>query len=150
VRALLEEQVASAQAAGVPRRIGVTLVAADDASVDGDALLLRRAVGNLLDNALDFSPDGAQIEVTLTRRGRSVEVSVRDYGPGIPDYADDKVFEKFYSLARPHNLRKSTGLGLPFVREIAELHGGRVTLRNAEGGGALAVLSLPRGTSVVD
>ena len=76
-------------------------------------------------------------------------MSVRDHGPGIPDYADDKVFEKFYSLARPHSQRKSTGLGLPFVREIAELHSGRVTLRNAPGGGAIAVLSLPRGAAVV-
>ena len=149
MRALLEERVASAQAAGAPRRIGVSLVASDDASVDGDALLLRRAVGNLLDNALDFSPEGGAIEVTLATRGRSLDVSVRDRGPGIPDYADDKVFEKFYSLARPHSQRKSTGLGLPFVREIAALHSGRITLRNAEGGGAIAVLSLPRGTSPV-
>ena len=148
MRALLEARVASAQAAGAPRRIGVTLIATEDASVEGDALLLQRAVGNLLDNALDFSPEGGLVEVTLAARGRSLEVGVRDHGPGIPDYADDKVFEKFYSLARPHSQRKSTGLGLPFVREIAELHGGRVTLRNAEGGGAVAVLSLPRGAAV--
>jgi two-component system, OmpR family, sensor histidine kinase CreC len=150
LRGLLEERVASAQAAGAPRSIGVVLTVERDATVDGDALLLHRAVGNLLDNSLDFSPDGGRIEVALAGRERSVDVCVRDHGPGIPDYADDKVFEKFYSLARPHSQRKSTGLGLPFVREIAELHGGRVTLRNAEGGGALAVLSLPRGDSVVD
>jgi two-component system sensor histidine kinase CreC len=53
------------------------------------------------------------------------------------------VFEKFFSLARPHNQRKSTGLGLAFVKEIAQLHSGRVTLRNADGGGALATLNLP-------
>jgi two-component system sensor histidine kinase CreC len=145
MQALLEERVASAQAAGAPRRISVSLTADEDACVDGDALLLQRAVGNLLDNALDFSPDGGHIEVNLQTAGRRVEVSVRDRGPGIPEYADDKVFEKFYSLARPHSQRKSTGLGLPFVREIAELHGGRITLRNAEGGGALALLALPRG-----
>jgi two-component system sensor histidine kinase CreC len=145
LRALLEERVASAQAAGAPRRISVSLGPGDDACVDGDALLLQRAVGNLLDNALDFSPEGGHIEVDLRTAGRRVEISVRDHGPGIPEYADDKVFEKFYSLARPHSQRKSTGLGLPFVREIAELHGGRITLRNAAGGGALALLALPRG-----
>jgi two-component system sensor histidine kinase CreC len=148
LRGLLEERVASAQAAGAPRRLGVTLADGDDASVDGDALLLRRAIGNLLDNAIDFSPEGGAIVVTLTPRGRTIDVGVRDHGPGIPDYADDKVFEKFYSLARPHSQRKSTGLGLPFVREIAALHGGRITLRNADGGGAIAVLSLPRGASI--
>ncbi len=143
LRALLEERVASAQAAGAPRGITVTLDAAQDASVDGDALLLQRAVGNLLDNALDFSPQGGTVEVTLTQRGRFADITVRDHGPGIPDYADQKVFEKFYSLARPGSQRKSTGLGLPFVREIAALHQGRITLRNADGGGAVAVLGLP-------
>ena len=140
---LLEECVASAQAAGAPRQIRVTLTAATDASVEGDALLLQRAVSNLLDNALDFSPDSATIEVMLTTDTRQAEITVRDHGPGIPDYADDKVFEKFFSLARPGTQRKSTGLGLPFVREVATLHDGRVTLRNAPGGGALATLALP-------
>jgi two-component system sensor histidine kinase CreC len=140
---LLEERVASAHAAGAPRAIAVTLTLQAEAWVEGDPLLLQRAVGNLLDNALDFSPAGGRIEVGLALRGRAAEISVRDHGPGLPDYADDKVFEKFYSLARPGTQRKSTGLGLPFVREIAALHHGRVSLRNAEGGGALALLMLP-------
>jgi two-component system sensor histidine kinase CreC len=143
LRALLEERVASANAAGAPRSITVALDAPADAVVEGDALLLQRAVGNLLDNALDFSPDGGRIEVALARSGRHAEIRVRDHGPGIPDYADERVFEKFYSLARPGTQRRSTGLGLPFVREIAALHHGRITLRNADGGGALALLTLP-------
>ena len=147
LKPLLEELVASAEAAGAPRRIVVMLDAPADAQVDGDVFLLRRAIGNLLDNALDFSPAGARVTLSLVPRGRSVDVTVRDHGPGIPDYADDKVFEKFYSLARPHSQRKSTGLGLAFVKEIAELHDGRASLRNAEGGGALATLSLPRSAS---
>ena len=53
------------------------------------------------------------------------------------------MFEKFYSLARPHNQKKSTGLGLAFVKEIANLHRGRVELVNGPGGGALATLTLP-------
>jgi two-component system, OmpR family, sensor histidine kinase CreC len=141
--ALLDDAVASAQAAGAPRGIAVALDAGVEASVQGDPLLLRRAVGNLLDNALDFSPSGGRIDVALAVKARSVEISVRDHGPGIPDYADERVFEKFYSLARPGTQRRSTGLGLPFVREIAAQHGGRIALRNAEGGGALASLSLP-------
>jgi two-component system sensor histidine kinase CreC len=143
LRALLEERVASASAAGAPRSIAVTLDAPAEAVVEGDALLLQRAVGNLLDNALDFSPEGGRIEVTLALAGRHAEIHVRDHGPGIPDYADDRVFEKFFSLARPRTQRKSTGLGLPFVREVMSLHHGRVSLRNAEGGGALATLSVP-------
>jgi two-component system sensor histidine kinase CreC len=142
---LLQEAVASAQGAAAARRITIALQAGVPAWADGDALLLRRAVANLLDNAIDFSPDGGSVDVALDSAGRGIEIRVRDRGPGIPDYADAKVFEKFYSLARPHSRKKSTGLGLAFVKEIAELHHGRITLRNAAGGGALAVLALPRG-----
>ena len=145
LRALLEELAASARASGAARGVAVELVAGADTTVEGDAFLLRRALANLIDNALDFSPANAKIALTMIVHARSVDLSVRDHGPGIPDYAEDKVFEKFYSLARPHSCKKSTGLGLPFVKEIAELHHGRVTLKNApEGGGAVATLSLPR------
>jgi two-component system, OmpR family, sensor histidine kinase CreC len=143
LRALLHDLASSAESAGAPRQLRVQLHEGGDAIVDGDPLLLRRAVGNLLDNAVDFSPDGSTIEVALARKGSRAEVTIRDHGPGIPDFADAKVFEKFFSLARPHNRRKSTGLGLAFVKEIADLHDGRVTLRNAEGGGALATFNLP-------
>lgn len=110
---------------------------------DGDPLLLRQAVGNLLDNAIDFSPEGGTVRLSLRLQGRRGVIAVRDQGPGIPAYAQAQVFQKFYSLARPHSQKKSTGLGLAFVREIAALHGGSITLGNAEGGGAQATLTLP-------
>lgn len=142
LRPLLQELVASVQPAAAARGLTVALEDGDDAAVQGDAFLLQRALSNLIDNALDFSPAGGTVTLALKRR-RHAEITVRDHGPGIPDYAEDKVFEKFYSLARPHSRKKSTGLGLTFVKEIAELHEGRVTLANAPGGGALATLSLP-------
>ncbi|MBO9642906.1 MAG: two-component system sensor histidine kinase CreC [Pseudacidovorax sp.] len=110
---------------------------------DGDPLLLRQAVGNLLDNAVDFSPEGGTVRLSLRLQGRRGVIAVRDQGPGIPAYAQAQVFQKFYSLARPHSQKKSTGLGLAFVREIAALHGGSIALGNAEGGGAQATLTLP-------
>jgi two-component system sensor histidine kinase CreC len=143
LRPLLEELVASAQASGAARGIRVELAPVAAAWVEGEAFLLRRAIGNLLANALDFSPEGGVVRVELLPRARGVDIVVRDEGPGIPEYAGARVFEKFYSLARPHSSKKSTGLGLPFAKEIAELHHGRVALRNGEGGGAVAMLSLP-------
>jgi two-component system sensor histidine kinase CreC len=143
LRPLLDELAASAQTAGASRGLRVEVPAGEDATVEGDAFLLRRAIANLIDNALEFSPAGGTVTVALATHRRSVDVTVRDHGPGIPDYAEDKVFEKFYSLARPSTHKKSTGLGLSFVREIAELHHARVTLVNAPSGGALATLSLP-------
>jgi two-component system sensor histidine kinase CreC len=143
LRALLDEVGTSAQASGAARGVRVEVQAGDAASVEGDAFLLRRALTNLVDNAIDFSPREGVVSLALRRRGRSVDAIVQDQGPGVPDYAEAKVFEKFYSLARPHSNKKSTGLGLSFVKEIAELHHGRVSLKNAAGGGALATLSLP-------
>jgi len=142
LHALLDEVAASARASGAARGVRVEQRAGDAASVEGDAFLLRRALANLVDNAIDFSPRDGVVTLALQRRGRSVDAIVQDQGPGIPDYAEAKVFEKFYSLARPHSNKKSTGLGLSFVKEIAELHHGRVSLKNAEGG-ARATLSLP-------
>lgn len=143
---LLRDLVDAAQPAGTARGVRVSIEdtgLGEHLAVEGDAFLLQRAVANLLDNAIDFSPQGGQVRLKVARQRRSLDITVRDEGPGIPDYAELKVFEKFYSLARPHSRKKSTGLGLSFVKEIAELHRGRATLQNAIGGGALATLSLP-------
>ncbi|MBC7600356.1 MAG: two-component system sensor histidine kinase CreC, partial [Polaromonas sp.] len=125
---VLEDLAHTLQSVATQRQIRISVVAFEDATVEADPFLLRRAVSNLLDNALDFSPEGGQIELGLAVQGRWVCITVRDQGPGIPTYAQDKVFEKFYSLARPHSKKKSTGLGLSFVKEIASLHRGRVEL----------------------
>jgi two-component system, OmpR family, sensor histidine kinase CreC len=144
MKPLVEELAAAAQDTAGLRGIRVQVDAPQDAVVEGDAFLLRRALSNLLDNAIDFSPDGGAVLLSLRSTARTVSLEVKDHGPGIPDYAQDKVFEKFYSLARPHSRKKSTGLGLSFVREIASLHRGRIELVNGEGGGAVATFSLPR------
>ena len=114
----------------------------DDIEVPGDALLLRQALGNLVDNAIDFSNAGERIELRSTRRDGMLALTVSDRGAGIPPFAQERLFERFYSLPRPDGAR-STGLGLPFVREAALLHGGTVTVRNRDGGGTEAVLELP-------
>ena len=143
MRPLLEELIAGSQDAAAARDIRIVLDAPGDAEVEGDPFLLRRAVSNLLDNAIDFSLNGSQVKLKLERNPRTARILVQDQGPGIPEYAQDKVFEKFYSLARPHSSKKSTGLGLSFVREIASLHHGRIEVDNAPEGGAIATLSLP-------
>lgn len=111
--------------------------------VRGDAFLLERAVLNLLENAVAFTSPGGAVSVGM-RRGEGLwRFTVEDSGPGIPDYALPHAFERFYSLPRPDTGRKSSGLGLAFVRETALLHGGEAALSNRPEGGARAVLSLP-------
>ena len=108
-----------------------------------DAFILRAAVTNLLENAIDFSPHGESVQITLSANNGQTLLSIRDHGAGIPDYARDKVFERFYSLRHHGAGRKGTGLGLTLVREAAELHGGSVTLDSAPDGGTEARLTLP-------
>ncbi|MEO7100526.1 MAG: two-component system sensor histidine kinase CreC [Luteolibacter sp.] len=109
----------------------------------GDAFILRAAVTNLLENAIDFSPRGGKIEIALNTPDGHVILSIRDHGPGVPEYAREKIFERFYSLRHHSAGRKGTGLGLTLVKETAELHGGSITLEPADGCGTVAKLTLP-------
>jgi two-component system sensor histidine kinase MprB len=106
--------------------------------VMGSAERLRVAVRNLLDNAAKFGPTQGPVEVGLT----DGSLSVRDHGPGIPDEDSARVFDRFYRSTRDRSVPGS-GLGLAIVRQVAHAHGGRVTVEQPSGGGALLRLSLP-------
>ena len=94
---------------------------------------------------IDFSPPGGRIAITLDGDGERARVRVRDQGPGIPDYAMPRLFERFYSTPRPDTGKRGSGLGLNLVQEVARLHRGALDLRNHPEGGAEASLSLPTG-----
>jgi two-component system, OmpR family, sensor histidine kinase CreC len=97
----------------------------------------------LVQNAIDFSPGGARIAVTCTKNGDMIDLRIDDEGPGIPEFARPRVFEKFFSLERPETGKKSTGLGLNFAKEVALLHGGTVDVNNLPERGLRAQLLLP-------
>ena len=114
-----------------------------DIILQADSFLLGQAIVNLLENALDFSPCDSIVRVNVIEENKQIQIQIKDQGAGIPDYALDKIFDKFYSLPRPSTNQKSTGLGLNFVQEVAKLHGGSVSLNNHPEGGAMAVITLP-------
>jgi two-component system sensor histidine kinase CreC len=123
-----------------------TAVGADDGTVVGERFLLRQALANLLQNALDFSTAGGRVELRAVREPGRLAFIVEDEGPGVPDYALGRVFERFYSLPRPSSGQKSTGIGLSLVREIARLHGGDASLGNrTDRAGARAVFWISAG-----
>ena len=112
--------------------------AADQVEVDEQAVVAAVDVGE------QPAVRVAWLHVALEVQARDARIVVRDQGPGVPEYALGRAFEKFYSLPRPGGGKRSTGLGLAFVQEIASLHQGRASLVNAPEGGAIASLTLPR------
>ena len=112
-------------------------------TIKADSFLLGQAIYNLLENALDFSQSNSVVNISVIEENKQIQIVVKDQGAGIPDYALDKIFDKFYSLPRPSTNQKSTGLGLNFVQEVVKLHGGSVTISNHGAGGAIAIITLP-------
>jgi len=128
------------------RGVRIQMEADSQLTVTGEYFLLEIAVANLLQNAIDFSPAGSCIQIRVARVSDApwVELRIVDEGPGIPDYALPRLFERFYSLSRPDTRRKSSGLGLCFVREAVELHRGSVSVGNrTDGQGGCATIRLP-------
>jgi len=140
--AALVEDVLKAQCARIEGAgLHVEQAIAADVKVFGEPFLLRQALGNLLDNALDFTPPGGALRFSAQVRHNDVQVSLFNQADAIPDYALPRLSERFYSLPRPASGRKSTGLGLNFVEEVMKLHGGSLQIGN-EPGGVQAVLHL--------
>jgi len=140
---LIAEAVAVVRPSAEARGVKLVTERRDGARMRGERVLLREALVNLLQNAVEFSSAGGAVTVREERDGKRVCLVVEDEGPGVPEYALGQVFERFYSLPRPGTAVKSTGLGLTLVREIAHLHGGEAKLENRVGGGARAVMSVP-------
>lgn len=133
-------EVATDVAARFRRRTGKEIVVDIEGAgvIDGRRAMLDRAVSNLVDNALKFSPDGDAVQVTV--RGGVIEVA--DRGQGIADEDRERVFDRFYRATTARTLPGS-GLGLSIVAQIGVLHGGTVALEAREGGGTVARLMLP-------
>lgn len=141
---VIQEAIASVMPLSERKNLSIEFtLPKEDALVPGERFLIIRAVLNLLQNAIEFTPPGSSIHITLHRKPGAWTISIRDEGEGIPDFALDKVFDRFYSLPRPDTGKKSTGLGLSFVREVALLHGGAIHLENrTDAPGAVATFSL--------
>jgi signal transduction histidine kinase len=111
-------------------------------TVDGDRLLLRRLIRNLLENARRYAGDGP-IDVSVVKESERAVLEVRDHGPGIAVDERERIFEPFYRLAATRESGRGSGLGLALVREIARRHGGEAVCLAAEGGGSRFRIDLP-------
>lgn len=147
LRELVEAAWASLRPLAEQRQIYLALVGPSPCPARGDGPRLHRALLNLLDNALRYSPDGSAIEVGLRSSGNWWLIDVRDHGVGLSDEDRSHMFERFYrgDPSRVRSQRAGSGLGLAIVQQIAVTHGGRIQGRNHPQGGTVMELVLPKG-----
>jgi len=126
------------------RGVSVASRALAPAAVVGDAAALRRALLNLVDNAVKYTPAGGKVEVSLLREAATAAVVVRDSGIGVAPADAERIFQPFVRLeAARERAGSGAGLGLSIARSIVIAHGGQLTLENAPGGGSVFTVRLP-------
>jgi two-component system OmpR family sensor kinase len=142
--AMARECVAQAALEASAREVRLDTELAAEVAVEGSAALLERALGNLISNALKFSPEGGQVVVSVQIAQGQAELRVRDHGPGVPEAELEQLFRPFY---RGSNAARAEGhgLGLAIVQRVVRVHGGELEARNAEGGGLDVRMRLPLG-----
>jgi signal transduction histidine kinase len=140
---LLVDVTANAQVVAEAKRVTVDLVALDELPVRGDPDLLRQLVMILLDNAVKFSPDGAQVVVAARRQNREAQFTVEDHGPGIDPEILPHVFDRFYRGDRARSRATGAGLGLSIANWIAEVHGATITIDTQPAKGTRLTVTFP-------
>jgi len=131
---LVKQQLAALAAPLAQRRLQLRWLHEDETPVPVDAERLAMALSNLLANAIDFAPEGSTLELAVRREGGQMLFTLRDHGPGVPDFALPQLGERFFSTPRPRDGAKGSGLGLAIVRQVAVLHGGTLAFEPAEPG----------------
>ena len=138
--AIAREVVDAQGPTAAARQVQLELHTNGPTRVRGDPLWLRRALENLVGNAVQHSPDGERVELEI-RNGSECVAEVRDHGSGVDPAIRDRLFERFATTRHGDG---GTGLGLAIVRAVAELHGGRAELRETGPSGSVFALTLPR------
>ena len=110
--------------------LNIDIQISSNATLNGEKILLEQAIGNIVNNALDFSPASGKITMKASQTNSAISIIVLDDGPGIPPQVINKLFTRFFSVTRPDTGTRGNGLGLRFVRKIMKLHGGEVSLQN--------------------
>jgi two-component system OmpR family sensor kinase len=139
---LLDKALKSTNGLAAEKRIEVRLQS-NSMQFDGCAPDLERMLRNLIENAVDHSPEGSTVDVSARALDDSLELSVTDHGPGVRQGEEERIFEPFYRGGGLNGAVHGAGLGLAIVREIARTHGGDVSVQRAPGGGARFVVRLP-------
>jgi signal transduction histidine kinase len=139
VQTIIEDAISNLATTAQSANISViSTVGSNLPTVSGDPALIRRALNNLLDNAIKFSPDGTQVTITAQAEpNHAIRFSVLDSGPGVSKQYQRIIFEKYGQVPGRDGRRRGTGLGLAFCRLVAEAHQGRIWVEPRPGGGSI-------------
>jgi signal transduction histidine kinase len=114
-------------------------------TIRGDHARLRQVLGNLIENAVKYSPEAGEVRLAAAAGNGAVRISVRDNGPGIPRDQQARIFEKFGRADVEGGSKPGSGLGLFIARSIAEAHGGSLDVSSGSDGGSTFTLTVPVG-----
>jgi signal transduction histidine kinase len=141
----LTEALAVVQPLAIAKHIEIHAEdAAPDLSVYADRVRFKQILYNLLSNAIKFTPQNGRVAIAAAHCGSEIEIVVSDTGPGIPLEEQDRIFERFYQVAKP-GINEGTGLGLAITKRLVEQHGGRIRVESAPGKGSRFSFTLPSG-----
>lgn len=147
---VIDEVVRAARVLASARDVSIEVRTVPSAALTGDEDLVRRLVGNLLDNAVRYAPPGSAVDVALSRSAHGYDIVVTDRGPGIPIESQERIFERFYRVEHSRARRASdggAGLGLAVAKWIANVHGGNVALTHSSAEGSTFTARLPFSSS---
>lgn len=141
---LISEAIDASRMAAETRNISLSFTKMGDFEVLGDRRQIEMAVSNLVENAINYSPDGTRVAVALRQKEALAEISISDQGVGIPDKDIERIFERFYRVD-PARSRATggTGLGLSIVKHVVNNHGGDISVWSVEGAGSTFTIRLP-------
>ncbi|KPK03807.1 MAG: hypothetical protein AMJ56_18470, partial [Anaerolineae bacterium SG8_19] len=141
---VVETSISAMQPPATSKKIGLVLDdPAEDLLIEGNSVLLSRASGNLLDNAIKYTPEGGEVHIRLGQNNGNALVSIIDNGPGIPTRDLPRVFEKFFRARPELDDVPGSGLGLAIVKIITEQHGGQVWVESQPEKGSTFTIALP-------
>lgn len=141
---LISEAIDGSRLAAEARNISLNYSELADLQVLGDRHQIEMAISNLVENAINYSPDGTRVAIALRKRGDLAEISISDQGIGIPEKDIERIFERFYRVD-PARSRATggTGLGLSIVKHVVANHGGDISVWSVEGAGTTFTIRLP-------